>query len=303
MKQPHGVRAATDTGHNGIGQSAFSLHDLGACFLADDRLEITDHLWIGVRSGNSAYDIEMRFGIGHPIAQRLVHCVLQRAGAYRDRVNFCTQQAHAVDIRLLAAHILFTHEDFAFHVKQGAGGGCCNTMLACTGLGDDFGFAHTLGDQRLTDHVVDLVRACMVQLIALQIQLCAAKMGGHPLGKIQRAGAADIMRLVIFQFTLEVGISDGAVIGLFNLQDQRHQGFGNKPAAMHAEPAAIIWLVAKRVHVHICHDCLTHVTAKRPVCRQPKLLKRGENLPQLCLLHKCLNAGCVLFSGCLFNTG
>ena len=41
--------------------------------------------------------------------------------------------------------------------------------------------------------VVDLVRAGVVQILALEIDLRAAAMPGQPLGEIERARPADIM--------------------------------------------------------------------------------------------------------------
>jgi hypothetical protein len=41
-------------------------------------------------------------------------------------------------------------------------------MLAGAGFGDDAGLAHALGEQDLADAVVDLVRAGVVQLFALE---------------------------------------------------------------------------------------------------------------------------------------
>jgi hypothetical protein len=51
-------------------------------------------------------------------------------------------------------------------------------VLARAGLGDDPGLAHALGQQDLAHAVVDLVRAGVVQLLALEIDLRAAEMLG-----------------------------------------------------------------------------------------------------------------------------
>ena len=59
-------------------------------------------------------------------------------------------------------------------------------MLARAGFGDDAGAAHAFGQQDLTDAVVDLVRAGVVQLFALEIDFRAAEMRGHALGEIKR---------------------------------------------------------------------------------------------------------------------
>ncbi len=81
MKQSHRVRAAANAGNDGVGKTAFHGHNLLAGLLADHRLKVADHLWIGMWPGNRADDVEMRLCIGHPIAQGFIHRVFQRAGA------------------------------------------------------------------------------------------------------------------------------------------------------------------------------------------------------------------------------
>ena len=47
-------------------------------------------------------------------------------------------------------------------------------MLAGAGLGDDAGLAHALGQHRLTDRVVDLVGAGVVEVFAFEVNLGTA---------------------------------------------------------------------------------------------------------------------------------
>ncbi|MND30601.1 hypothetical protein D3C80_211340 [compost metagenome] len=113
-------------------------------------------------------------------------------------------------------------------------------MHAGAGLGDDALLAHALGQEDLADAVVDLVRAGMVQLFALEINLCATEMFSQTLGIIERARTADIMGAEIGQFLLEFRI----VLRLFpfglKIQDQRHQRFRDKAATENAETAVLI---------------------------------------------------------------
>ncbi len=67
--------------------------------------------------------------------------------------------------------------------EAGAGGGGGHAMLASAGLGDDALLAHAAGQQDLAHHIVDLVRAGVVQLVALEIDLGAAQVLGEALGK------------------------------------------------------------------------------------------------------------------------
>ncbi len=80
----------------------------------------------------------------------------------------------------------------------------------------------------------------MVQLIALEVNLCAAQMLGHALGEIQRAGPTDIMLRIIVDFRLKAWIRLGIFISLLDLKYQRHQGLSDEPPAIKTKTPAFI---------------------------------------------------------------
>ena len=120
-------------------------------------------------------------------------------------------------------------------------------MLAGAGLGDDALLAHPPRHQDLAEHVVDLVRAGVVQLLALEIDLCAAKMLGQALGEIERRRPADIVLEIAVHLALERRIGLGRGIGLFQVEDQRHQRFGDEPSAEIAEMPLLVGAAAEGV--------------------------------------------------------
>ena len=67
--------------------------------------------------------------------------------------------------------------------KQRADGGGGDAVLAGAGLRDDAALAHALREQPLAEAVVDLVRAGVEQVFALEIDLRAAELLGEPLAK------------------------------------------------------------------------------------------------------------------------
>ena len=60
--------------------------------------------------------------------------------------------------------------------EQRADRGRGHAVLAGAGLGDDALLAHALGQQSLTDAVVDLVGAGVQQVLALEVNLRAAQL-------------------------------------------------------------------------------------------------------------------------------
>ncbi len=113
-------------------------------------------------------------------------------------------------------------------------------MLAGAGLGDDPRLAHAPGEQDLAEAIVDLVAAGVVELVALEIDLGAAEMLGQPLGEIERARPSGIMSIEIVDLGLERRVLLRRLIGLVQLQDQRHQRLGDEAAAEKAEEAALV---------------------------------------------------------------
>src|SRR5690606_28559682 len=113
-------------------------------------------------------------------------------------------------------------------------------VLAGAGLGDDPGLAHAQGEQDLAEAIVDLVRAGVVELVALEIDLGAAEMLGQALGEIQRARPAGIMGVELAELGMEGRVGLGLAIGLFQIENQRHQRLGDEASAIDAEMTALV---------------------------------------------------------------
>ena len=183
MEEADRVRSAADGGDEHVGEAALGLEDLFARFGADHRLEVADELGIGVRPRDGADDVEGVVDVRDPVAQRLVHRVLERLGARFDRDDFGAEQFHAEHIGLLSRDIDRAHEDGAGQAEERGDGRGGDAMLTRAGFGDDFLLAHPLGEQDLADAIVDLVRAGVVEILALQIDFRAAEILGQPLGE------------------------------------------------------------------------------------------------------------------------
>jgi hypothetical protein len=72
--------------------------------------------------------------------------------------------------------IVRAHVDDAFQTELGADRGRGHPVLTGAGFGDDPRLAHAAGEQDLAQHVVDLVRAGVVQLVALHVDLRPAQL-------------------------------------------------------------------------------------------------------------------------------
>jgi len=164
------------------------------------------------------------------------------------------EQLHAKDVGSLPLDITRAHEDGAGQAETRRDGRGRHAMLARARLGDDAGLAHPLGEQDLADAVVDLVRAGVVQFLALEIDLRPLALGGavaqhlgHTLGIIHRARAPDIMGHQAVELGLECRINLRCAVFAFQVEDQRHQGLGDVAAAIVTEMAALVGLGAEGV--------------------------------------------------------
>ena len=77
-------------------------------------------------------------------------------------------------------------------------------MLPCAGLGDDAMFAHPARKQRLAQGVIDLVRAGVQKVFALQINLCATGMCSQPLRVKQWRWSASVIAQQQIEFAPEI---------------------------------------------------------------------------------------------------
>ena len=253
------VRAAADAGDQAVRQTAFEFEHLRPRLLADHALEVAHHGRIGMRAGDGADAIIGVVDVGHPIAQRLVHGVLEGLRALLDGPDFRAQHLHAEDVRLLPLDVERAHEDDAFEAEARAGGRGRDAMLARAGFGDDALLAHAAGEQDLPDHVVDLVGAGVVELLALEVDLGAAEVFGQPLGEIERARAPDIVLEQVVELGLESGIGLRLLIGLFERENERHQRLGDEASAVNAEASALVRALAIGIGLFE----LAHVTQLR----------------------------------------
>ena len=169
--------------------------------------------------------------VRHPIAHGFIDGFLQR---FLSRVNghdFRAEHFHAIHVEHLAFAIHRAHIDDAFHPEHRADGGGGHAVLPRAGLGDDAGLAHALGQQDLTHGVVDLVRAGVVEVFALQINFRAAEFLGEAFGEIQRRGATDKFSEVVGQFLLKLRVMLCAEIFFFQLLQRVHQRLGHVTSA------------------------------------------------------------------------
>ena len=195
IEHTHGVRATADAGHEHIRKASLLLQHLRLDFLTDNLLEVTHDFRIRMRSHNTAQNVICILYAFSPYTQRLVDSILQRACTARNRHNLRAEQLHTEHVERLTLAVLLAHIYDAFHVHER----CCrrrsHTVLTSAGFSDNAFFAHPLCQQNLTEHVIDFMSAGVIQILALQINLAAAKILRHLLCIIEHRRSVGIFAI------------------------------------------------------------------------------------------------------------
>ena len=162
------VGTTANAGGDRIGQPAIAIQELGPRLGADHPLKLTDQQREGVRAGDTANQVVSVVDGGDPVAHRVVHRVLQGLRPRLDRDHLSTQQPHPGDVEGLPLGVDLAHVDGAVEPEQSGGGGSRDPVLTGAGLRNHPRLTHPAGQQCLAEHIVDLVRACVVQILSLQ---------------------------------------------------------------------------------------------------------------------------------------
>ena len=131
--------------------------------------------------------------VGDPVAHGFADRVFQRAAAVGDADHLGAEQPHAEDVEPLAAHVLLAHVDDASKPNSAqtvAVATPCwpapvSAMMRCLPM--------RLASSAWPSAVVDLVRAGVEQVFALEVDVRAAQSLAEPPGEIERRGPAGVV--------------------------------------------------------------------------------------------------------------
>ena len=259
VEDAHRVAAAADTRDDRVREPADPLEHLRARLTADDRLELAHHQRIGMRTEDAAEQIVRVGHVGDPVAHRLVDGVFQRPASRIHLADLGAKQPHAQHVRRLPRHVFRAHVDDAFEAEQRAGRRAGDAVLSRARLRDDAPLAHPAGQQRLPQGVVDLVRARVRQVFALQEDPRAARLRRQAPRLVERRGPADVVGQQVVELGEERLVLTDAVILALELLDRRHERLGHEPAAERAVVSACVGIAMAEhepfggdVQAHLC---------------------------------------------------
>ena len=248
VEDPHRVRATADARGDDVGEPALPLEDLRARLFADHLLELTDEQRERMWPNDGADHVVRGLDVRHPVAERLVDRVLQRSRPRRHRHDRCPQELHPEDVQRLAMGVFLTHVDDALLSEQGRGRGGRYPVLPGARLRDDPLLAHPAGEQALTEHIIDLVRAGVREVLTLEVDARAAARFGQPARAPERRRPACVLAAQRVELGIEIVVCARVGEGLLELIERVHERFGNVLAAEAAEVTAGVGICVHARH-------------------------------------------------------
>ena len=233
-EDPDCVRATAHAGGDHIRGGTEDGLALLAGLVTEDLVEGPHHPGIRVGAHHGPEAVVGLLDGGLPVPHGLVDGVLERPAPTHRRLHLGAEQLHAKDIEFLAPDVDLAHVDAALHAEEGRGRGGRDPMLARTGLGDEPGLSHALGQQCLPQHIVDLVGASVVQILALEEE-AAAEFSGEILALGHRRRPPRIVGQESVEARPEPRIGPGRAEGRLAPFTGRHEGLGDVPAPEFAE--------------------------------------------------------------------
>mmetsp|Transcript_47820 Transcript_47820/g.93401 ORF Transcript_47820/g.93401 Transcript_47820/m.93401 type:complete len:411 (+) Transcript_47820:97-1329(+) len=189
MEGPDRVRSASDARHHRIRELARLLEHLRPNLLSHDGLEVPHDGGKGVRSHRRSDEVVRAPHVRDPVPHGLVDCILEGPLSGLDGHDLRAQRSHPKDVELLSFTVDGAHVHDALQAEHGTDGGGGHAVLSSARFGDDTFFADALGHERLSDGVVDFVRARVCQVLAFEPDRGATRQLGEAFGDVEGSGS------------------------------------------------------------------------------------------------------------------
>src|SRR5690606_11136958 len=182
-------------------------------------------------------------------------------------------ELHAPDVERLALDVDRAHVDLARQAEERARRRRRDPMLPGPGLGDDAALSHPLGQQHLTQRVVQLVRAGVAEVLTLEEDPGPARSFGETRGLIERRGTTDVVPQQPREAVLEVTGFPRLTPRLLEGLDGRHHGLRNEAPAISAVTPTRIRLTRPR------HDTALLAASTKRRIRSASLIPAADSTP------------------------
>jgi hypothetical protein len=211
--------------------------NLRARFLSGYGVEVAHHRGKRMRAHDAADDVMRVAHIGDPVAHRFIGGVLQSLRTARHGNDARAEQLHAKDVERLTLRVFLAHVNVALETEARCDSGGRHAVLTGARFSDDARLAHTPGEQRLPQRVVDFMRAGMQQIFALEVNFRAAEVLRQTLGVKERRRAPGEVAQQSGKLVAKSRVLLGFLVHAFQFAQSHHNGFWHELAAIRPEVA------------------------------------------------------------------
>jgi len=139
---------------------------------------------------------------------------------------------HPEDVQRLPLHVFGAHVHVALEAEERADRGTGDPVLPRAGLRDDSALSHALGQERLSERVVDLVRARVREIFTFEEDARPAERLRQTPRLVDRGRAADIMTQQVPERRAEGLVRPGREVRAFELLHRRDERFRHETSAV-----------------------------------------------------------------------
>src|SRR4029077_1332792 len=220
-------------------------------------------LRIGMRTENRPEKIVRRRDIRYPVPHRFVDRIFQRAAAGLHSAPCGAKKPHPNHIQALPLHVFRAHIHGACETEPRRNGRRCNAMLPGASFRHHAALPHPHREQALSYAVVNLVRARVEQIFALQVNPRPAKMLAQPRSKLKWRWAPSEISKERIELRLKFRIFSSFGVRLLELFERSDQRFWNIAAPIRSEtPVCIRHRLWSRTHFCLVSAAFTaHINA------------------------------------------
>src|SRR4249920_1075152 len=241
------VAPTADAGDHRVRVAPLALAELHPGLVADHALAIAHERGERMGSRDRAEDVVRVDHARRPVAQRLVERVLEGSASGGDRDDLGAEQLHPGDVRRLPDRVLLAHIDHARQPEERARRRRRDPVHPRAGLGDDPSLPEAPGEQHLAQRVVDLVRARVVQVLALEVNAVPGRLRQPRRERHRRRPAHEVAKQGV-ELAPEHRVPLERPPGRRELVERRDQHLGHVPAAVVAEPPSFVGERLERAH-------------------------------------------------------
>ena len=262
VEDAHRIRTTAHACDDRFRQPSRDAQHLLARFATDAGVKVPHHARIRSWTDHAADDVVTGIDVRDPVPDRLTGRIFERPRSSGHRHHRCTKQLHAEHVQALAMCVLLAHVHHALEAELRTHCRRRHTVLTRARFRDDAPLSHANREQDLRQRIVDLVRARVAEIFALEPHRCThARRQARR--KAKRRFAPDERLEQSVQFRLKRSVGLDRLVRRRQFVERGHQRFRHIAATEGTEAVTRrnSGLLHRRHSLHSCEGQLIAIHA------------------------------------------